>query len=293
MKALRWGGGEHGEYIAIGEAGEVELAVFLGHIVVGEEAGVGAEEERAAEAVEFIDDGADSCDVRGLREELEGWHHGHVVGDKLSDESVVDAVYRVGRVGQDIDAALHGDADAFDVGGMGEDELAVAVRSFNCSSSDVELHGEDMSASYVGAGKELDDIGAKFGVAIDEGSGFDGGGGLSQLRAELGRKIVEIERDSVGRKERESCGVDVRAEDFAALDALAQGKGVAGVGAGVDNGDKAGVGEHLLELAGELFGGLMGGVIPLGLSKVNMVVPEAGEDDAAIAGQGGDAGWDR
>ena len=293
MKALCRGSGEHGEYIAIGETGEVELAVLLRHVVVAEEAGIGAEEERAAEGVEFIDDGTDSCDVRVFREELKRWHHGHVVSDKLSDESVVDAVHHLRRVSQNIDAALHGDADAFEVGGMGEYELAVAVRSFNGSSSDVELHGGDMAGSQVGAGKELDDIGAKSGVAIDEGSRFYGGGGLSQLRAELGRKIVEIERDCVGRKERESCGVDARAEDFATLDALAQGKGVAGVGAGVDNSDKSGVGEHLLELAGKLFGGLMGCVSPLWFHKVNMVVPETGEDDAAIAGQGGNARWDR
>jgi hypothetical protein len=242
--------------------------------------------------VEFADDGADSRDVGVCREEVESWHHGHVVGDELSDKRIVDAVYCLRRVGQNIDAALHGDSGPFHVGGMGEDELTVAVRGLDGSLSDVELHGKDLGGGYVGAGKELDDIGAEFGVAVDEGGGFGGSGGLSQFGADLGGKTVEVERDSVRGIERDTGGVDVRAKDLPALDALAQGKGAVGEGAGVDYGNKAGVSEHLLELEGKLFRGLMGGVNPLRLHEVNVVVPEAGEDDAVVAGQGGKAGWD-
>ena len=88
-------------------------------------------------------------------------------------------------------------------------------------------------------------------------------------------------------------GVNGGAEEVEGLDAAAEGDGVAGVGAEVDDGGEAAAGEHVAQAGVEGGGGLVGGEGPARLGEVDVGVPEAGGDGAGVAGEelclGGDS----
>jgi hypothetical protein len=88
--------------------------------------------------------------------------------------------------------------------------------------------------------------------------------------------------------ERKSGRVDARPRDFTGFDAAPEGNRVHRVGAGIDDGSKTGVGQHLLQFSRELSGGQLRGIRPLWLHEVNMRVPETGKHDATTAVEGFD-----
>ena len=68
-----------------------------------------------------------TTDVTASREEFERGCHRDVVIDQLLHDCVVDAANRVGCVCQNINSAFDGNADTLQVGGMSEDQLAMAM----------------------------------------------------------------------------------------------------------------------------------------------------------------------
>jgi hypothetical protein len=132
-----------------------------------------------------------------------------------------------------------------------------------------------------------------FEVALDVGDGFGGGVGLGHEEEQPARQgVAQVVGDAVGRVERGAGGVDLRAGEFAGLDAAADGQRVAEVGAAVDDGGEAAAGEHVRQLGVELRGGFPFRAGPFGLGEVDVGVPEAGGDDAVVAGQDGGSGGD-
>jgi hypothetical protein len=91
------------------------------------------------------------------------------------------------------------------------------------------------------------------------------------------------------RIEREACGVDERPVQFSSLDAAADGKRVGRIGAYIDNGCKSAAQKHIGELRVQRGGGLPFREVPFGLGEMNMGVPEAGRDNAMVAGHEGGA----
>ena len=138
-ESLGGSGGERGEDLREGHAGAGhELELFCGVVVV-DIADVCTEENLAAGGcvgVELIDDEREevlrrfSGNVGPLSFDVEEGERGdeaHVRGLHAVDERGRPGTFVSGDVGEDIDATVERDLDAFDAGRMGEDELVVAV----------------------------------------------------------------------------------------------------------------------------------------------------------------------
>ena len=149
-----------------------------------------------------------------------------------------------------------------------------------------ERHGLDGIALDVRAGEELEYVGAAGDVGLFGVGGVGGRLGLGhEAKHEVRHGVAKVEGDTLGRVLRGACGVDLRAENFAGFDAAAQRDGIEGVRTHVDHGGEAATGEHVLHERGEGGGGLVGGAAPVRLGEVDVGVPEAGGDDAMVAGK--------
>ena len=102
-------------------------------------------------------------------------------------------------MGEHVDAAVDGNAQAGQIRGVGEDEFSVEVALVGRSPGDGDGHGKDLAALDPGAGEELGDVGAGIDIAADDAAGSIRSVGLRQQDEEPGGKVLfEVEGMPLG-----------------------------------------------------------------------------------------------
>ncbi len=232
-------------------------------------------------------------DVGVLGEQLQGGDDHDALAGEVPDHGSIDAVSDFRRVRKNVDATGQRDANAFQVRRMGEHERAPPMRLGGRGGGDVDPHRLHLIRCHDGAREQLGDVRAGREVVRDEGTGLVGRCGLAQLGLDLGWQVGQVVGQRVRGIERHACRADVRARDLPAFDAASQRGGDVQVRSGVDDRGEAGVREHVLQLVLKGRRVQVRGVHPLGLREVDVGIPEAGEDHAAVAGQHRRVGWQR
>ena len=217
-------------------------------------------------------------------EESEGGDEAHVGGEHALDERGGPGAFGVGYVGEDVDTAIERELDALDGGGVGEDEAVVAVGFGDYGVGDVGRKKDDLVV-FDGAGEDFDGVGAVVDLLVDAGYGGGDGGGDGDGDVIVGDELLGVDGDFG--PEGFAGGEDARAGEGAVGDLFADEVGVGERAGDVEYGGEAPAGEHGLEHAVELGGGVLLGVEELRRKEVDVAVPEAGGDGEAGAVVGG------
>ena len=137
-------------------------------------------------------------------------------------------------------------------------------------ANDVFGHIDDLIAGGR-PGPDLDGVGSRVDLLTDVGDGLLGVGGFGELERS------DIEGASVWRHQRDAGGIDDRAVDIAFLYPVADAQDVPDAEFGeILDVDETVAGDHLFHLPVELGGGHEVGVLPFGLDKMHVAIPESG-----------------
>ena len=123
--------------------------------------------------------------------------------------------------------------------GCASTRQAAPVRLVRRRERDVRLHEGEAAAALRRHQEQLGRVRAAVEVRLQVRERLLDARRLRQHREKVGRHVAQVDRDAVLRVEREARREDARADDLAALDALAQHHGVGEVRGRVDDGREA------------------------------------------------------